>query len=191
MASSQIKAQKRLFLALPLDIFRDEITLLLDQCRKRLPQVKWVRPAGVHVTLHFFGNTDSEKIPALESLIQSCSEPFPAFNLNLENLGCFPNTLKPRVLWLGLGGETERLTQLQKNISQALETRGFEIEKRPFVPHATLARCPRVDPSISEGLKSLRLEKTRSKSFHHLILFESHRGPEGSLYEEVQRFSLA
>ena len=63
--------------------------------------------------------------------------------------GVFPGLRRPRVMWIGLGGETEALIQLQVALDTGLADLGFEKEKRPFKAHLTLARIKdRVDSGL-------------------------------------------
>jgi 2'-5' RNA ligase len=45
-----------------------------------------------------------------------------------------------QVLWVGVKGELEKITQLQKNIESNTEQLGFSRESRAFSPHLTLGR---------------------------------------------------
>ena len=52
----------------------------------------------------------------------------------------FPSRKRPRVLWCGIAGELERLSQLQAELEGGLEAIGFLRESRLFNPHLTLGR---------------------------------------------------
>ena len=102
--------------------------------------VKWVPPDSIHITLKFLGNVPTEKIEAISSAIeQACAKAGP-FTLAMGELGGFPNLNQPRVLWVGLHGDIERVKSLQISIDNRLVRLGFEKEKREFTPHITLAR---------------------------------------------------
>ena len=65
------------------------------------------------------------------------------------------------VLWVGIGGEIDKLVRLQQNIDSALAPFGFAKEERPFVPHLTLAR-------IRQGTAPME-----RKSFGELVISTS------------------
>src|SRR3954452_20743766 len=64
--------------------------------------VKWVRPAGIHLTLEFLGNVMSDRIEDVEAALRAATSGSQPFTLQLGELGAFPNMKQPRVLWLGL-----------------------------------------------------------------------------------------
>ena len=44
------------------------------------------------------------------------------------------------MVWVGVTGEVDRLSQLQQRLESNLAPLGFVPESRPFTPHLTLAR---------------------------------------------------
>src|SRR5690348_16180029 len=51
--------------------------------------IKWVRPAGIHLTLQFLGNVMSDRIPDVQSALQVACSGAKAFTLQLGELGAF------------------------------------------------------------------------------------------------------
>jgi 2'-5' RNA ligase len=64
----------------------------------------------------------------------------PSFLLRLGDLGCFPNPKRPRVIWVGLEGDTAALQSLKLEIDEMLAPLGWSPEGRPFRGHLTLGR---------------------------------------------------
>ena len=64
----------------------------------------------------------------------------------MKELGVFGSQQQPRVIWRGVEDLPNRKIQgsplhyAHRMLSKALEVRGFELEKRSFSPHLTLAR---------------------------------------------------
>ena len=148
---------------------------------------RWVRVGGIHLTLKFLGDTPMDKLDAIyDAVARSCSGREP-FDITLAGLGCFPNTRRPRVIWVGVREERLALQGLHAAIEQALEELGYAPERRPFSPHLTLAR---IDQRASQGataqlgeqvarapvgaLASLRVETV------HMI--KSDLRPQGAVY---------
>ncbi len=71
---------------------------------------------------------------------QEAVRAMPAFAYRLSHLGIFGSPHQPRVIWMGIDEPTGMLTNLHRTLNQALEKRGFAVDKRPFSPHFTLAR---------------------------------------------------
>lgn len=134
----------RLFVAieLPEDILR-VLEGIQAQTRENLGEaanlLRWSRPEGIHITLQFLGETPSARIPAItEALQHACAGAGP-FSLEVGGLGAFPNARRPRVVWVGLGGDTAAAAQLAAAVQGALGSLGFSPDK-PFSPHMTIAR---------------------------------------------------
>jgi 2'-5' RNA ligase len=102
--------------------------------------VKWVDTGGVHLTLKFLGNIPAKRVTEITEAMKEAAQGIFPFHLEISGLGAFPSLRQPRVLWVGVGGEMDKLSRLQQNIDSALAALGFAREERPFVPHLTLAR---------------------------------------------------
>lgn len=129
-----------------------EVSATLEEIQKMLksPQhnfVKWVPPANIHITLKFLGNISSEKIAGITNAMEQTSQTISPFQLELGEIGAFPNLKQPRVLWIGVKGETDKLQAMQANLEENLARLGFTRESRSFTPHLTLAR-------LREGISS-------------------------------------
>lgn len=67
--------------------------------------VRWVRPAQMHLTLRFLGDTDTAKLPAIQAAMDAVAASNTSFEMRLGGIGCFPNRNRPRVIWVGLSGK--------------------------------------------------------------------------------------
>lgn len=131
----------RTFIALELDSSQQRfLGNIIRQGQPLLPDLRWVDPTGIHLTLAFLGELDD---PALAKTIAAaqyaatCSNPF---TYRLSGLGTFGPARYPRVLWMGVSEPSGMLDVVQRALTLALEREGFATEKRPFSPHLTLAR---------------------------------------------------
>jgi 2'-5' RNA ligase len=138
-------ATVRTFIALPVAA---EIKEALAGISRRLDHniapraVRWVKPAGMHLTLRFLGDT---AVPLLPHIRQALDEIKAApFTLQLGRLGAFPQQKRPRVIWIGLQGAEQSLLELQQAVAGALTPLGWEPERRPFHPHLTLGRVKNI-----------------------------------------------
>jgi len=118
--------------------------------------VKWVDPESVHLTLKFLGNIPASRAGDIIKAMQESTLGIPPFSLEVTGLGVFPNTRKVRVVWVGLGGETDVLNRLQQRIESNLVPLGFACESRPFSPHLTLCRAREsISPAEQQNLGQL------------------------------------
>jgi 2'-5' RNA ligase len=107
---------------------------------RALPGVRWADPAGLHLTLAFLGELDDERLAAVRAAAEQAAPAVKPFALEIAGLGSFGPAHAPRVIWAGLSGNLQRLSQLYEALVAALEVRGFARETRPYAPHLTLAR---------------------------------------------------
>ena len=103
--------------------------------------IKWVDPQTCHLTLAFLGNVPDAHLPTLPRLLDAVATDSPPLRLKTGLLGAFPGPRRPRILWLGLEGDTQLLAHTQSRLQDALETDGFPREQRAFKPHITLGRA--------------------------------------------------
>lgn len=132
----------RAFIAIELPL---EIKSVLGELQSRLgadaaATVKWVRPESMHLTLRFLGDIDTSNVAQITSAMKTSCENLHSFNLKLADTGAFPNTKSPRVIWVGLQGDMEKLGLLHHNLQRTLSKMGFKPDNRAFSPHLTLGR---------------------------------------------------
>ena len=102
--------------------------------------MRWVRPAGIHLTLRFLGDAPAEQVAAVRAGLDQVAVQCAPFELHLKSLGCFPNLRRPRVIWVGLEDPEERLRELQRAVEEQVRSLGWELEERTFRPYLTLGR---------------------------------------------------
>ena len=178
----------RAFLAIDLpEEIRDRIRGIQDRLKTNLKGVRWIRPEGIHLTLKFLGNISKNDILNISGMIEKQTKYVGPLMLKVGTVGTFPNLKRPRVLWLGIGGETEQLITLQKKIDAALEDCGFKRETRTFRPHLTLGRIksPKGTSGLSQAIEDGK--NFAAGSFHAacLALFKSDLTPKGAIYTKL------
>jgi 2'-5' RNA ligase len=182
----------RAFLALdpPPEVLR-KVADIQTAIRKNIQgALSWVRPEGIHLTLKFFGNIAAKDVRAVSEVVAGQAAGVRPLNLEAKGLGMFPETRRPRVLWLGIGGEVERLIVLQQAIDQGLEASGFPREERPFRAHLTLARIktPRGLGGLESVLAAKGAESAGKFTATGLTLFKSELTPKGAIYTTLGHF---
>ncbi len=187
---------KRTFLALPLaGAFQADLSRIVREMRSKSNDIKWVVPEQVHVTLHFFGPTTPEQLKVIPECVTPVAQAFSPLALGLKDIGFFPNAHYPRVVWIGLKGDTQKLVNLQAQIEAVLKGAGFECEQRAFQAHATIGRLRK---TVKRGVAGddlmpkdpARLE-TELARFNQIVLFESKLGPQGPTYEVLETFHFS
>ncbi|EMA46468.1 RNA 2',3'-cyclic phosphodiesterase [Halobiforma nitratireducens] len=155
--------------------------------------LKFTDPEQAHVTLKFLGDVDDDRLPALESELETAvtEAGVDPFDARIGGLGVFPTLEYISVLWAGTETGGAELTALHEAIEERTTAMGFDEEDHQFTPHVTLARMEHAggkdlvqdlvrerDPTVGE----LRVGEVR--------LTESTLTDDGPVYSTVERFSL-
>lgn len=113
-----------------------------------------------------------------------------ALMLNVRNIGAFPSVNRPRVVWLGIDGDTDALISLQAEIDTGFQEYGFKKEDRPFQPHLTLARVkePKGLVGLAETVKKNEDYVAGNFTVSGLTLFKSDLKPTGAIYTKLSYF---
>ncbi len=177
----------------PLQRDLDKIAVPLRRQMVDLP-LRWVKIPNIHLTLKFLGQTQQQDIPRISAALQSRAEQAPPFEVQITELGAFPNPQKPLVLWVGLT-EPEALTQLQRGIEADMVDLGFAPEGREFTPHLTLARARRDHREANLKrmgglLATAQVPASAPVSVESITLFRSDLKPGGSVYNPLARNPL-
>lgn len=116
--------------------------------------VRPVRPAQLHLTLHFLGDVADDAFPAVHRAVAGVRQA--PFVLVIRGTGVFPPRGRPTVLWAGVA-ESPPLACLWAAVGTALEACGLEVERRPYTPHITLAR---LTPAVPRAWTARVLDET-------------------------------
>jgi len=189
--------QIRSFIAIDLP---DELKLGLTQLEARLkldkqPWVKWVNPDSIHLTLKFLGNIAIDRTGEITRAMENAVQGISPFHLEVKELGVFPNLRRVQVAWVGISGEVDKLSQLQKRIETTLTPLGFAPESRAFTPHLTLARL-RDQASLDERqrfgqlITNAKFEAAYTIEVDAISLMRSQLTREGAIYSRISLVEL-
>lgn len=174
----------RLFVAVPLPSpALEEAGNLLRSLRELEWPVRWVRDDGLHVTLKFFGEVTSDRIEAIEEVLQFATAGMGPLELSLAGGGAFPSSKRPRVLRLEVAAGPD-LELLQDRLERGGEQIGFAPEGRAFRPHITLGRVReghRLPPDAMRQLDGL--PSGAPFLADQVVLFESRQTAAGPAYD--------
>jgi len=156
-----------------------------------LGRVKWQREHQLHLTLCFLGKIDRNQALRVADSLAMIANRFPPFGIELKGLGAFPLFGQPKVIWLGVGQGSDRLIKLQNKLADNLRKKDFQLERRPYIPHLTLARAEKGSArQIREMIKKNRDLKVASQRIKGLELTRSSLLPEGAKYATIKRVKL-
>ncbi len=195
MSQNKSQTLHRLFIALELPPPTKEALTHIQTQLKTAPGVRWIKPSQLHLTLQFLGDTPVSKVSPLIQVLQKIAANTKPFKLYLDQLGLFPNAKRPRIVWVGLAGETEALLRLQQRIVIAAGSLGFQAEDRPFKPHITLGRSqkqarPASLAQLGRRVKQQHVYAKAMISVDHLSLIRSQLRPSGPIYTTLAEIML-
>jgi 2'-5' RNA ligase len=158
--------------------------------------VKWVDPDSIHLTLKFLGNIDTGMIGRIVAVMAGAVLDVKPFPLELKDLGVFPNPNRVRVVWVGMGGEVEKLAVIQKRIETGLVPLGFAAEARPFAPHFTLGRVreqasPEERRRLGQLVAGTPFEGGGRFNVDAVHLMKSQLTREGPIYTRINSIQLS
>lgn len=157
-------------------------------------EYKWVRPELMHVTLAFMGYQDAARLDTVYASLEASASRSPAFTMHLGRLGTFGPPHAISVVWAGIIPDNSRLESLHAAVSEELVRGNIGFDRKPLVPHVTLARGRR--PVDREASIRLATEIGRGSlpdlaaPITDIVLFRSRLGPTGPSYDPLRRFPL-
>jgi 2'-5' RNA ligase len=197
----------RLFAAIPLDaVARTYVAMAQDALQREGVRARWIPPENWHVTLAFLGDVDDARLPAIADAFNSAvgqavrGQPSPAeivaqpppdqksiapFSLQLSSIGAFPNSRRPRVIWVGGTEHDPAFEAAALAMRAAFTPLGFRFDDA-VTAHVTIGRA-----NGSTPLHPLLLDNTISMPVTRFALFESVRGPAGVRYVEREQVILS
>ncbi|MBP3414590.1 MAG: RNA 2',3'-cyclic phosphodiesterase [Clostridia bacterium] len=160
----------RLFIALRLsNEIISSLKNAIDQLKKQSISARPVRLENLHLTLAFIGETDRT-----EDIIRIINQlDIHSFDIRIGTHGNFD-----RLYWVGLQ-QNPILSKLAQDIRDGLIRDGFNIEKRPFIPHITIARNVRPYDKIDIDVKPAQMTVRR------ISLMKSEQSDGRVIYTEV------
>lgn len=170
---------------------KEFLSAWMEERKGDFPFARWVHPEDYHITLAFLGFAEKSMLEEAMARVQSVLEKESSFALTLNALGTFGPAKAPRIFWADVESSDE-LRGIQQLVYRACAETGFELDKKPFRPHITLARkWNSGDAFDSASLLQIRERDGKTFSFNvtEVVLYETHldRTPK---YHEYASFPL-
>ncbi len=140
-----------------------------------------------HVTLMFLGSTPRTQEGRVREQIRDVATSWHPFDIRLGDLGGFPSDGRARIVWIGVADRDEHLHGLSLALGDTLVP-GSAPERRPFIPHVTVARSDR-DLSLV-GPSEPKRPLGAAISVRDIVLYRSHVDTTNARYEPLASFTL-
>ena len=153
----------------------------------RTKNCRWSPKSSIHLTLHFLGAVEEEKIAVLIEKMKVV-EKEKAVDETLNTFVAFPHMESARVAGIGTAADlVPQSTSLHETSKRVLEALNIQVEPRKFRPHITLTRF-----SFPQDLRKLPYANVEPIIFEisALNLYESHLEKSGSRYVVLNSFIL-
>jgi 2'-5' RNA ligase len=184
----------RCFIAIEIpDKIKDRLEKIQTNLRRAGIRASWVKRKAVHLTLVFLGKISPEQINQVAVILRNLSELPGSIEVKLSHLDAFPNLEYPKVAWIGLIGETERIKQLDSQIRNKLIKEKIPFDPKLFVPHLTLGRLrfkPRQRRRIAQTLSQFQLKERPKFEISQIALVESQLTSQGPIYTILETIKL-
>lgn len=165
--------QNHYFIAIPLpEEWKELMSVYLKKLKSEFAFTRWVHPEDLHITLAFLGPVNDEKIEAIRESMMDIAHDTKGFPLTLDCLGIFGNPQSPRVFWHGVE-ESVHLNALRERVYVACVKIGFELERRSFHPHITVARKWQ-GPAFMHDSSLQELARKETFKVEEMVLYQSH-----------------
>lgn len=152
--------------------------------------VNWSPLDNLHITTKFIGTWPEARIEELHEALAEVA-PRPSFEVDVRQLGWFPNERSPRVLWAGVHGGVP-LASLASETEERLASLGVPSEDREFSPHLTLARIKSPVPlrGLRQKVEELQPAPVGKFLVSQFTLFRSDPGSNASIYRKLREYKF-
>ena len=147
-------------------------------------KAKPVSKENMHFTLLFLGEISDDMAPKIMEVLSSVS--FNPIEMKLIDIGTFPNSRSPRVVWIGVDKDAaKKLVELAQQVEEKLRPLGFRSDK-PFKPHLTILRIKDRMNDISHELTKFTSVEIGYETVSELKFKKSILTPTGPIYSDLQ-----
>jgi len=155
-------------------------------------KISWVKKENLHITIKFLGEIEEKQVETINKVLSEISKSIESFEVEIKEIGVFPNLNYPRVIWIEVKDETNNLVSLANLVEEKLAKFGFQKEDKEFTAHLTIGRVKKLNnlseiKTYVEKYKSIEFGKSKIDS---ITFFQSILKPEGPEYKVINKFFL-
>jgi 2'-5' RNA ligase len=178
----------RAFFGLPVpEAHRAALAQYLAACADAAPRFRWTPADNLHLTVRFIGSVDLSIVDGIADRLSA--RPPAAFELELGDVSTFNRGEAVRVVWLQVRSGVDAARELAAQVEAECAPAGLAPETRTFQPHLTLARArARQGAALPPLTPAPQLPPWRAEE---LVLYRSHLGRSGSVYEPLRTIRLS
>jgi len=148
---------------------------------RAIPSGNW------HLTLHFFGDMPVEQVEACAPVLAAVGARHAPIEMQFDALTLFPNLTRAQVLAL-LPTRNDALLLLEQDLRDSLSAAGFNVERRRFKPHVSVAR---IKGNRMPEIEELPVPVSVQARFAHMALMQSEQLESGARYTPLLTQALS
>lgn len=161
-----------------------EFQAIQEKLHTLIPQARLMDLEKIHLTLAFIGEQPDEFKDKLIEVIKSTVKEIPSFGITPAYIDGFPTLHNPKVLWVGVKGDIDKLFLVAERIKDELEYLNLPRDERRFTPHISIAKLNNgfeVNRELEEKLEKIATDNFAPIKISSIKLFES--VPDGGLHK--------
>lgn len=168
------------------DELKSKLSKIIGQKESQLTGVKWVEKENLHITCKFLGEVSESQLKELISELEKNLRKGISIRVKITGFGAFPDFRRPRVLWLGVEGEKEKLVKVWEEVEKATSKLKIGERERNYIPHLTIGRV-KIPLSVEKNFIDFSSEEIH---ISNLTLFQSTLTPSGPIYRKIKEIPL-
>lgn len=179
----------RAFIALELlELVKKEVGKIQTRLEQAGIRARWVKPELSHLTLAFLGSVTPDKIETIGKILNQAVSQTTPINLKFFKIDCFPNPTRPRIVFVSLEGELDKLNALATNIRKGLKKANIYFDEKPFLNHITLGRIKKRQ-NLTQLIKKVKVGRVEFV-VNEVNLTKSILTESGPIYETIKKARL-
>lgn len=133
----------RFFIALEIpDSSREQLEKVQQKICELIPDVRLTDSNKLHLTLAFIGEQPDHLREKFIEVIKNAVIGVAPFQVTPAYIDGFPHLDNPKILWMGVKGDVEKLFIIRERIKDGLVALGMDVDARRYVPHIAIAKTP-------------------------------------------------
>ncbi len=157
--------------------------------------IKPVEDENIHITIRFLGEITFTTLNEIKNILNNTTKIVKPFTINIKGIGAFPNTLRPRVIWVGITEGFDNLIAIRKYIdNEVIRLKLIDVyrDRHEFSPHITIARVKSLR-NIDRFIEFYQSYKDFEFGISHVSkikLKQSILTPRGPIYKDIHVVNL-
>tara|TARA_B110000014_G_scaffold176063_1_gene125937 strand:+ start:841 stop:1431 length:591 start_codon:yes stop_codon:yes gene_type:complete len=180
--------KKRVFVGLKISLYEEIQPAIVDLRQAFANTQGGLRPAtreNLHLTLKFLGSVEGSDLPKIDSIISEAASRHPGMHLNFAGIGLFKNSI-----WVGVK-ENLFLRTLALDLNHVFVSVGVFPERKPYVPHVTVARFARnAKFTLAPLMEKYVKHEWGFLEVSEIFLYKSETLSEGARYSILNSYKL-